>query len=238
MEFKVIDESNDHKYFTIVPNYVLNHSSANAQALYLQLKRLAGDNGIAYPSMDYLCKKLSLSKPTIRKEIQYLIDHKWIEYITDVPVETRGGVQTIKGYKVLDIWQINAEFYKGGKNKTALVEPKGGKNKSQRGEKISPLIRINIKEEHKEDIIINPKKYSSLKDITELDLQEISEKYKVSLGFVKLQLEKLTNYCEAKGRVYKNYKSALRNFVLGDMQKQVERSANDKYRPVDARNVK
>ena len=55
---------------------------------------------------------------------------------------------------------------------------------------------------------------------------------------IRLLIEKLTNYCEAKGRVYKNYKSALRNFVLGDMQKQVERSANDKYRGVDATNVK
>lgn len=64
-------------------------------------------------------------------------------------------------------------------------------------------------------------KYSSLKDITEKDLLEISEKYKVSLGFVKLKLETLKNYCESKGRRYKNYKSALRNFVLGDIQKSI-----------------
>ena len=85
--------------------------------------------------------------------------------------------------------------------------------------------------------IIKRKKYSSLKDISEEDLVEISIKYQVSLGFVKLKLETLANYCEAKGRKYKNYKSALRNFVLGDMQKQIERKQNDKYAPIDARNI-
>ena len=119
MDIKIIDNSNDKAYFTIVPNYILNHSSSNAQALYLQLKRLAGDNGLAYPSMDYLCKKLSLSKPTIRKELDYLISHKWIEYVGDIPVETKGGKQSVKGYRVLDIWQANMEFYKGGKNKSS-----------------------------------------------------------------------------------------------------------------------
>ena len=85
---------------------------------------------------------------------------------------------------------------------------------------------------------ITGKKYSSIKDITEEDMLEIASSYKVGLGFVKLQYEKMRNYCESKGKVYKNYKSALRNFVLGDMQRVVERRAatNDK-RGVDARNV-
>jgi hypothetical protein len=82
------------------------------------------------------------------------------------------------------------------------------------------------------------KKYSSLEDIKEEDLIEIAEKYHVSLGFVKLKLETLINYCGAKGRKYKNYKLALRNFVLSDMQKQIERKQDDKYKPIDARNIK
>ena len=44
-EMIIQDRSGDKKYFTIVPNFILNHSSANDQALYMQMKRLAGDNG-------------------------------------------------------------------------------------------------------------------------------------------------------------------------------------------------
>jgi len=73
------------------------------------------------------------------------------------------------------------------------------------------------------NVYVSPKitKYSSLEDITEEVLGEISAQYSVPLGFVKLQFEKLTNYCASNGRRYKNYKAALRNFVLSDMQKVV-----------------
>ena len=70
--FEVEDRSGDRKYFTQVPNYVLNHSTATAQALYLQLKRLAGDSGLAYPSREYLMKHLHIHHITLKKEFKYL----------------------------------------------------------------------------------------------------------------------------------------------------------------------
>lgn len=86
------------------------------------------------------------------------------------------------------------------------------------------LDKIRI-DKDKNNISIVPTKKTPLKleDITEMELQEIASSYKVSLGFVKLQLEKLTNYCASSGKRYKDYKAALRNFVLGDMQKQIEK---------------
>lgn len=71
--------------------------------------------------------------------------------------------------------------------------------------------------------ISNNKKYTSLLKIQESDLIDLSERYKVSLGFVKLKYETLKNYCSSKGRTYKNYKSALANFILGDMQREIQR---------------
>ena len=52
------DSSGDKDFFTIVPNYILNHSTAIDQALYLQLKRLSGDGkkDYCYPSINYLRK--------------------------------------------------------------------------------------------------------------------------------------------------------------------------------------
>ena len=87
-------------------------------------------------------------------------------------------------------------------------------------------------------LAITGKKYSSIKEVGDGDIQEIANSYKVSPGFVKLQFEKLKNYCESKGKVYKNYKAALRNFVLGEMQRAVERRFPDATkRGVDARRV-
>jgi len=80
-------------------------------------------------------------------------------------------------------------------------------------------------------------KYSSLKNIKEQDMVEISQHYKVPLNFVKLQFEKMTNWCQAKDKRYKNYKRALMNWVLREAEGKVERGANEKYRAVDARHV-
>jgi DNA-binding MarR family transcriptional regulator len=86
---------------------------------------------------------------------------------------------------------------------------------------ITPLISSPLLENHVK------KKYSSLDDLTEDALVEISNKYKVPLSFVRLQLEKMTNWLEAKGKRYKNYKRALMNWVLSDAQKQIERRQGD-----------
>lgn len=66
-------------------------------------------------------------------------------------------------------------------------------------------------------------KYGSLENIKDEDIQELAEQYHVAKGFVQLKLETLKNYCESKGKSYKNYKSALRNFILGDMQREIQR---------------
>lgn len=86
--------------------------------------------------------------------------------------------------------------------------------------------------------IYRKRKYSSIKDITEEDIVEISEKYKVPVGFVKLQLETLNNYCASNGREYKNYKAALRNFIINAMGRKIERKQkNDSKSGIDAREV-
>ena len=70
-------------------------------------------------------------------------------------------------------------------------------------------------------------------------MQDIAQKYKVPIAFVKLQFEKMQNWLEAKGKKYKNYRRALMNWVLGDVQRAIERRQGDPTkRGVDARNVR
>jgi len=128
-KINIIDESGDRICFTIIPNYILNHSTAVAQALYLQLKRLAGDDGIAYPGSRYLRDRLGISQPTLRKEFKYLLEKGWIKYSGEKEVETDGGKQKIKSYKIVNLWHINNTFYKAKRGER--IEPP-----SQRGERI------------------------------------------------------------------------------------------------------
>lgn len=139
-KIKVEDESGDKKYFTIVPNIILNHSTAQAQALYLQLKRLAGENGVACCGQRYLKQQLGMSHNTIKKEFEYLLKKGWIKFNGLKEVMTDGGIQQMKSYKIVDLWKMNIEEYQ---NQHTLVakgcqnEHKGVSKSAQGGVKMS-----------------------------------------------------------------------------------------------------
>ena len=111
-QIKIIDESHDKDYFSMLPNYIVNHSSAIDQALYWQMKRIAGEKGICYASEKFLIKQLSkgsqkVGYDVLKRSINYLLENKWIKYIGKVPRKTR----PTNGYKIIDIWKINTDFY-------------------------------------------------------------------------------------------------------------------------------
>lgn len=134
MQDKYIDNTGDKKYFTIIPNYIANHSSANDQALYLQMKKIVGEReGVCYASEKYFKDKLQIGSKALKKSIQYLLDHKWIEYTGLQEVETNGGVQKVKTYLVKDIWQKNIDYYQGVSEREPLTESKGVSESNSRG---------------------------------------------------------------------------------------------------------
>ena len=86
--------------------------------------------------------------------------------------------------------------------------------------------------------VVKRKKYSSLKDITETEFEKIADFYKVPLPFVRSSYDDLVNYCEAHGKPYKNYLSALRNFVKrGALKIRKEVSDHVSKRGIDARGI-
>ncbi len=60
---------------------------------------------------------------------------------------------------------------------------------------------------------------SYLKDIPTKDLEELSEKYEVGQKFILATAEDVIDYCEAKGKSYKDYKAALRNFIKSSIKR-------------------
>ena len=166
---QIQDGSEDKKYFTIIPNFILNHSTANDQALYLQMRRLAGDDEMCYASEKYFRDKLKIGRNAIKNSIKYLLDHKWIKFDGLKEITTKGGKQSIKCYKILDIWQMNINYFKGV-SETAHLPIKGVSETAPGGVQndIEGVLQMttkknkekkNIEEEHKMGAVPAPGNY-------------------------------------------------------------------------------
>lgn len=106
-KIRIQDDSGDKKYFTIIPNYIANHSTANDQALYFQMKRYAGEDGKCFATEKTLCKQLGIGRRALWKARDYLLIHGWITEIETTKSKTR----PIKTYKINDIWKMNNDYY-------------------------------------------------------------------------------------------------------------------------------
>jgi len=139
-QFKIKDKSGDREFFTIVPNYILNHSTANDQALYLQMKKFAGEEGKCFATSETLMKQLGIGRKAFNKALNYIIENKWIDYIGI----TEGKTRPIKTYKINNIWHLNSGYYKKISSERTLSIKKDksqeSKDTSQKNTKI-PLKR-------------------------------------------------------------------------------------------------
>jgi len=163
-QIKIQDESGDKKYFTMIPNYILNHSTLFDREVYIQMKRVSGENGTCWMSKKTLAKQCGISKRRLDKSIKYLVEHKWIAQVGTKKVGTYGGIQCVAEYKVADLWDLNNTYYQS-KNKGGALnalpsnqrgctdEHKGG---AQNDHKEEPYIKKNHNDFSKEK--------SSLKD--------------------------------------------------------------------------
>lgn len=116
----------------MVPNIVLNHSSAVDQALYMQMKRFAGEKnggGLCTASHRTLMEKLKIGPKALKTSLEYLISHDWIKNVGSRKVMTPGGPQDVQTYRVNDIWKLNVQHYKGATESAPL--PKGGDERNE-----------------------------------------------------------------------------------------------------------
>jgi hypothetical protein len=147
-QLEIRDHSGDRKYFTIIPNYVLDNSSGGELALYAQLKRLAGEKGVAYSSRVYLMKQLDISDKTYYKQRDTLLERGWIKDAGWFTADTNGGKQKMRAYEVVDLWTLNNSFYSRGTENNSPLSSKGTENNSPKGtENNSPKKNYNSKED-------------------------------------------------------------------------------------------
>ena len=200
------------------------------KVVYGTLAFFANQQQEAFPSIETLAKFSCISERQIYRSIKKLEKKNYI--------------------------QVNRHKIKGQPNEYFLLKTKGDKvapkenrvtrrpNKGDKPDKIRVTNNTsNNNNTNKKNITIDPtkeihpKKYSSIRDISKRDIQEIANKYSVTIGYVMMEFEKLKNYCEAGGKRYQNYKAALRNFVVKDMQRLIERRQDDSKRAIDASNL-
>ena len=65
-------------------------------------------------------------------------------------------------------------------------------------------------------------KISYLLNVPELDLQGFTQKYQCTDRQVRIKAEQLHDYCQAKGKIYKDYKAFLRNAISKDFGERVQ----------------
>lgn len=142
-KIKIQDDSGDREYFTIVPNYILNHSTHTDQALYLQMKRYAGEDGKCFATQETLTNKLGIGIKAYNKSLKYLLKKGWVEFVG----LTGGKTRPIKTYKINNIWQENSDYYKKIPSESTVSKDTSQKegDTSQKNNKIPP--RSTVEEE-------------------------------------------------------------------------------------------
>lgn len=151
-EINIQDESGDKKYFTTIPNYIANHSTANDQALYFQMKRYAGENGKCFATQETIMKKMGVGRKAYNKSLKYLLKKKWIKFIGI----SGGKTRPIKTYAIVDIWKINImEYEKIPAERTVSFQKIPAESNGDTGQKNSkiPAERTVEEEPYKQEHI-------------------------------------------------------------------------------------
>lgn len=111
------DKSSDHKYFTIVPNIVIDKSRGDPQALYAKLKRHSRRNGEVDIGDNIMIKMLGWGKKRYYQSLQHLIENGFMKRGKRKRVMTPGGPQWKNTYVLSDIWKRNSDYYSKGSAK-------------------------------------------------------------------------------------------------------------------------
>lgn len=229
-KINIKDDSGDRKYFTIIPNYIFNHSTIWDREVYCQMKRIAGEDGTCWTSRNTLARQCGISVDRLKKSIKYLVEHKWIENIGKREVSTKGGKQEVNEYRICDLWDTNNSFYqekyKGGSSETL---PLGGSSGLERGvvEEAKGGRQATPNKNHtKEELIIKeePTRLSEFNNVLlkENELDKLKSKFGEKNAFI--LIEELGGYLASTGKKYNSHYATLLNWGRRKVQNYQEKT--------------
>lgn len=188
-KIKIKDESGDKDFFTIIPNYIANHSTSHDQSLYFQMKKYAGENGQCFATQKTLMKKMSVGEKTYNKSLKYLIEKKWIDYVG----LTNGKTRPIKTYKINNIWKLNNDYKKiisESRVSFKKISSESNRDKSQKQTKISS--ESSIEEEPCLTRTINNNKLAKFENFA--DTENSSHKQIIEIFDLFKEINPMINY--------------------------------------------
>ena len=130
------------------------------QSLYLIMKRLAGEGGRCYASLNFLSENMRVDKKTVSKTISKLLIRKWITETEKTKV-IGGSVRT---FIIIDLWKLNMDNYESGRQVSTL---KSGCKKDESGRQILESGRQKDTNNNSNNIN-NKKEDFSFKELVEL----------------------------------------------------------------------
>lgn len=127
-QVNIHDAANDKKYFTMIPNMVVDALTANELALYMLMKRTTGENGTFRMGFRSIKVRLGMGQTVITKALAKLEDLKFISFQGFQPFGGETHFQKVKCYTINDVWNKNMANYKpeksGVPNGVHLAVPK------------------------------------------------------------------------------------------------------------------
>lgn len=153
----LVQDQSAHSYFTQIPNIILDIGlSPGAITLYLYLKRIAGESGSCWKSIEGMSRDLGFSLNTIRKwKHELSLKNEMLEGLNLISIEKRAkdkeGRDQSDIIKIVDIWPVNVTILslkRGG----SKIEPrwvqkvKANKNPSKKGSLKNPSSHSNKSE--------------------------------------------------------------------------------------------
>ena len=195
------------------------------KALLVDLLLYAGTDGESFPSQQKLADDLGCSTRQIRYSLDMLCAASLV-------------TKKRRGFAKSNAYFFNEELYfpNDRTNRNPASYHLGKRVPDNSGTPVPPNeTQLNNSSKVLKKI---ERKHSSIDSISDNDILEIADQYKVPEGLVRLQLEALRNYCSSKGKTYKDYKAALKNFVIREAKSAVERRMGDPTkRGIDASNL-
>ncbi len=93
----------------MIPYYIVNHSTAYEQSLYLVMKRIASEEGTCWASPQTIAKLMDVAPNTVRKYRKRLEQRGWIKKIGTRQIGKTN--QATHEYEIVDLWKLNVDFY-------------------------------------------------------------------------------------------------------------------------------
>ena len=143
---KLFDNSNDRKYFTMIPNMLDDMGlSMPAIRVYLHLKRVAGESGECWQSTNTIAKRCGIGMATVSKAKKELLENGLIE-ITKMKSSRGKNSHTIS---IVDVWSENIKkcsensITSAGEVINSVITSVGEVNNFATRNKEEPLIKKN-----------------------------------------------------------------------------------------------